>query len=171
MASRGSSLLAKTKTVNLKRDEIEKILLDGFFPEVKSNDYPMPATDNALQDFGLTYETETAVTKHLAEFLAKSSENIQSKALAKLFKDYEISLDGSFVKPTAILFNGGVFKAKALKEKVLKVLESWGCKWELKKLSGADLDLAVSVVLLILLRLKSQAKESGSKQVRLVLII
>ena len=79
MASRGSSLLAKTKTVNLKRDEIEKILLDGFFPEVKSNDYPMPATDNALQDFGLTYETETAVTKHLAEFLAKKLGKIFSQ--------------------------------------------------------------------------------------------
>jgi len=144
MASKGSSLFAKTKSVVLKRSEVEKILVDGFFPIVASNDYPANASNNALQDFGLVYETETAITKHLAEFLAKSGENIRSSpALTELFKKYDINLKEGFIRPTAILFNGGVFKARPLKDKILNVLKSWGCE-KLKELSGEELDLAVS---------------------------
>src|SRR5207249_3872586 len=49
--------------------------------------------------------------------------------------------------PTAILFNGGVFKAAALKERVVEVLNDWVKKDDgqpVKELQGVDLDLAVA---------------------------
>jgi hypothetical protein len=51
------------------------------------------------------------------------------------------------LKPTALLFNGGVFKAKVLRDRVVDVLNGWlateGAA-PLRILEGADLDLAVA---------------------------
>lgn len=51
------------------------------------------------------------------------------------------------MRPSAILFNGGVFKAGPLKERVLEVVNAWlsaeGAP-AAKELPGADLDLAVA---------------------------
>ena len=53
----------------------------------------------------------------------------------------------AFVHPTAVLFNGGVFKASALEARVLEVLNGWLAAdggEPAKELEGADLDLAVA---------------------------
>jgi hypothetical protein len=53
----------------------------------------------------------------------------------------------SFVHPTAVLFNGGVFKAPVLKDRVVDVLNAWLAQdagAPVKELEGADLDLAVA---------------------------
>jgi hypothetical protein len=47
------------------------------------------------------------------------------------------------VRPTAILFNGGVFKAGPLRQRVVGMLEKWG-EAPVKVLAGDDLDLAVA---------------------------
>ena len=53
----------------------------------------------------------------------------------------------AFLHPTAVLFNGGVFKAPALKARLREVLDVWltsdGGR-PVKELAGADLDLAVA---------------------------
>jgi hypothetical protein len=52
-----------------------------------------------------------------------------------------------FVHPTAVLFNGGVFKAVALKQRVMNVLNEWLAAdggQPADELEGADLDLAVA---------------------------
>jgi hypothetical protein len=49
--------------------------------------------------------------------------------------------------PTAVLFNGGVFKADALRERLMGVLNSWAKSAKadaVRPLAGADLDLAVA---------------------------
>jgi hypothetical protein len=81
----------------------------------------------------LPYATDAAVTKHLAAFLSR-----QAAALAA---------GKTFVHPTAVLFNGGVFKAAPLKGRVLEVLNAWlkaDGGQPVRELEGADLDLSVA---------------------------
>ncbi len=95
---------------------------------------PSTARRAGLAQMALPYATDAAVTKHLAAFLSR-----QAAALAGQGK--------AFVHPTAVLFNGGVFKAGALKTRVLEVLNAWlkadGAP-AVRELEGADLDLSVA---------------------------
>jgi hypothetical protein len=49
-------------------------------------------------------------------------------------------------RPTAVLFNGGVFKGEPLRKRVVSALNSWadGPKEKIKVLPGTNLDLAVA---------------------------
>jgi len=142
IASRGSALIGGTIKTELERAQVESILVDGFFPKIKVNEPPQSGRRTGLAQMALPYAQDAAVTRHLAAFLTR-----QAAALASS-PDLPVRLEGrSFVHPTAILFNGGAFKATALKERVTEVLNAW-LKAEgagpLKELSGADLDLSVA---------------------------
>ncbi|MBK7857366.1 MAG: Hsp70 family protein [Archangiaceae bacterium] len=129
VASRGSSLMGGTLKTSLERAELEQLLTDGFFPRGRVDELPVTARRTGLQQLALPYAADPAVTRHLAAFLTRQA------ALAKP--------GDTFVKPTAVLFNGGVFKAPALKQRVLDVLGSW-LGSPPKELPGADLDLSVA---------------------------
>ena len=148
VASKGSSLFANTKSLSLSKQDVEEVLTSGFFPLTEKEDMPTPSSGHALQDLGLEYETDPAITKHLSEFLKKSAKNIHSspKLLSTLKEfglDTEKNLDKDFASPSAILFNGGVFGAEPLRRRVLETLNKW-CSDEIKELPGFELDLAVS---------------------------
>src|SRR6202011_4703347 len=51
---------------------------------------------------------------------------------------------GELVKPSAVLFNGGVFKAGELRSRVVDVLSSWAGA-SVPALEAADLDQAVAL--------------------------
>jgi hypothetical protein len=53
-------------------------------------------------------------------------------------------LKGSFLKPTAVLFNGGVFKADPVRQRVLELLASWDQGRPVRALEGDEPDLAVA---------------------------
>src|SRR5207237_1085071 len=82
------------------------------------------------------------ITRHLAAFLTRQARALESST------DAPLKLEGkTFVHPTAILFNGGVFKAATLKERVIEVLNGWlkaDGGQPVKELQGVDLDLAVA---------------------------
>jgi hypothetical protein len=96
-----------------------------------------------LAQLGLPYAQDAAVTRHLAAFLGR-----QRGAVAELegFAD-KLAAGASFIHPTAVLLNGGVFKSSALAERTLAALNGWlaadGAEVA-RLLSGADLDLAVA---------------------------
>ncbi len=126
---RGSKLVGGTVSVEVDRKQISQLLLDGFFPRCESADRPARGRASGFQEIGLPFESETAVTRHLAAFLsAHGAEG-----------------DGP-IRPTHVLFNGGVFKAAALKERLLGVLSEWfGERDGPKMLEGThDLDHAVA---------------------------
>lgn len=139
---RGSSLMGGTLRVELTRDELERSLTDGFFPKVAVSEEPAAARRTGLAQMALPYAQDPAVTRHLAAFLSR-----QARALAGS-ADSPIDVKGrAFVHPTAVLFNGGVFKAGELKRRVLEVVNAWLAAdggAEAKELEGADLDLAVA---------------------------
>ena len=141
VASRGSSLIGGTLRTELTREEVNRVLVEGFLPKVAVSDRPISRARTGLRTAGLPYAQDAAITRHLAAFLAK-----QQGATDEL-KDIDLPEHASFLHPTAVLFNGGVLKAGALAERLMDVLNSWLVAEqapEARLLDGADLDLAVA---------------------------
>jgi len=139
---RGSSLLGGSIKAELSVEELQRVIIDGFFPKTPATEVPQTARRTGLAQMALPYAQDAAVTRHLAAFLTR-----QARAMASAH-DAPVKLGGqAFVHPTAILFNGGVFKASALKDRVTEVLNAWLAQdggAPVKELDGADLDLAVA---------------------------
>ena len=139
---RGSALIGGTLKTELTREELTRLLTDGFFPQTAVTELPQTARRTGLTQIALPYAQDAGVTRHLAAFLTR-----QARALAGAH-DAPVKLTGqTFVHPTAVLFNGGVFKATALKDRVVSVLNAWLAAdggAPVRELPGADLDLAVA---------------------------
>jgi hypothetical protein len=102
--------------------------VEGFFPSCSIDEKPAKRRVSGFRELGLPYETDTAITRHLAQFLTAHSQS-----------------DGVPVRPTHVLFNGGVFKAAALRTRLLEVLDSWFPGLAPKVLEGNhDLDFSVA---------------------------
>lgn len=141
--SRGSRLISGTLRSTLTRAEVNSTLLEGFFPMVDSTARPTIRARAALTKIGLPYAQDAAMTKHLAAFLCK-----QTQATRDLPGfTASATLNHTFLHPTAVLFNGGVFKAEALLQRTLQVLNGWLAAEHappVRLLSGMHLDLAVA---------------------------
>jgi hypothetical protein len=143
--SRGSSLLAKTLSTTLERATLVQVVLEGFFPLTKIADLPQETRGAALQEFGLPYASDPVISKHLARFLSRSLINAKaSETLSSLFKSRPEALGGEYLKPTAVLFNGGVFNAAPIRKRVLDLLGSWNKDVPVRGLEGYQPDLAVA---------------------------
>lgn len=141
--SRGASLIGGSISTNLDRATLEAMVLDGFFPLTPITELPAPQPAG-LQDIGLPYASDPVISKHLARFLTRSLENLKANPdLAKLVRP-EV-LDGAFLKPDAILFNGGVFKSEPIRRRTLELLASWNGDQPIRALEGFQLDLAVAL--------------------------
>jgi molecular chaperone DnaK (HSP70) len=141
--SRGSSLLAGTVSTRLDRPTLEQVVLDGFFPITGASDLPRQARSAGLQEFGLPYATDPVVSKHLARFLSRSLTNVKaSENLSALVGAERLSND--VLLPSAVLFNGGVFKSEAIRSRVLALLASWEPDQPVRELKGYEPDLAVA---------------------------
>ncbi len=122
---RGRKLIGGTVSVELDRHAIAASLLDGFFPPCAPDAVPVRSRSSGFREIGLPFETDTAVTKHLAHFLTQHGA----------------------ARPTHLLFNGGVLKSPALRQRLVEVLGSWygGGKAGPAVLAGnSDLDYAVA---------------------------
>lgn len=148
IASRGSKLLGGGLRAELTRDEIERTLVDGFFPEVALSARPATRARAGLTQIGLPYAHDPAITRHLAAFLGR-----QAGAVAKV-EGYrgaaprdDAGNPTKLLHPTALLFNGGVMKGDSLRRRVLDTLNAWLAEDgapPARVLGDADLDLAVA---------------------------
>lgn len=66
------------------------------------------------------------------------------EALTRLAGQREGALDGPILRPTAVLFNGGVFKAAPLRARVVELLAAWSGGEAPRELEGFQPDLAVA---------------------------
>jgi molecular chaperone DnaK (HSP70) len=129
IASRGSKLLGGTLRTELSRDEVAALAVDGFFPLVEASAKPVQRVRSGLAQLGLPYASDSAIARHLAAFLAAHAAGPGA------------------TMPTAVLFNGGVFKGAALRARVVELLGRWAeaaGEATPRVLPGEDLDLAVS---------------------------
>ena len=140
--SRGSSLFAKTIATALDRASLSQVVLDGFFAQTALDDLPREARRTGLQEFGLPYASDPVISKHLARFLTRSLQNV--KASDKTQRLVGPRADGQALMPTAVLFNGGVFKAAPIRARVLDLLASWNGGEAVRELEGFEPDLAVA---------------------------
>lgn len=97
----GSQLVGGTLKCELTQQEVVGLVLDGFFPVV-GLDEPRAARRAGLVAFGLPYEQEPAVTRHLAAFVAAHDET-----------------------PDALLLNGGVFASNRVCARLRQVVADW----------------------------------------------
>jgi len=133
----GSKVIGGSLQVEVSRDEVLQLLVDGFLPMVRLDDRPQ-RRQSGFQEFGLPYATDSAITRYLAAFLtAHESESNDSE-----------SPSAASARPDIILFNGGFFASKTLRRRWLDVLESWfrstAPDWSPRLLDNDRLDLAVA---------------------------
>ena len=132
---RGSGLVGGTIRAEITKEELRRTV-DAFFPDVDVAAAPATQRRTGLTTLGLPYAQDPAVTRHLAAFLRRGSGTLARRPGA------------TFLHPTAILFNGGVFKDGSLQERVASLVDRWvraegGAP--LKLLRSASLDLAVAL--------------------------
>ncbi|HLK12555.1 MAG TPA: Hsp70 family protein [Candidatus Binatia bacterium] len=109
------------------RAEVERTLVDGFFPLVAADERPRSPRRAGLQEIGLPYAADPAITRHVAGFLARHR---------------EVAPEG----PSAVLFNGGVTEAARLRARLTEALDAWrGAAGAVRVLAGADPARAVAV--------------------------
>jgi hypothetical protein len=116
---RGTGVVGGTIKTKLKRADLERILLDGFLPEVSIDEEPQ-GRRASLTEFGLPYAADAAVTRHLAHFLKRQS-----------------------ATPTHVLFNGGVLRAGLVRNRILEVMNGWLPR-PVTQLAGDDVMHAVA---------------------------
>jgi molecular chaperone DnaK (HSP70) len=123
VVSPGARLVGGTRTTRITREEAERIAIDGFFPVVPGDAKPQRSR-GALVAFGLPYERDVAVTRHVASFLTRHLD------------------PGTW--PDSVLLNGGVFRADAIARRLVEVLGSWRPEALVERLVDADPDVAVA---------------------------
>jgi molecular chaperone DnaK (HSP70) len=104
----GRGVVGGGLTTELTRDEVSSALADGFLPITRAEDLPARDRRPGLRELGLPYETDPAITRHLAAFLTRAA-----------------GAGGGMVRPDAVLFNGGFFTPALARNQVLDVLASW----------------------------------------------
>lgn len=114
----GSRLVGGARTAQLTREDVEQVVVDGFFPSVAASETPRRSRA-AIVEFGLPYASDPAVTRHVAGFLTRHA--AQSRQALSLEAD-----DGSTPPiPDTLLLNGGVFRAPALTTRLAQTLGAW----------------------------------------------
>ncbi len=102
VTGRGTRLIGSTIKEELTRAELEEIIHGGFFPAVAADDLPRRSR-GGLQEFGLPFAADAAITRHLAAFLRRHNVG----------------------RVDAVLFNGGTMAPASLRCRVLGQLGSW----------------------------------------------
>jgi Hsp70 protein len=118
LLGKGTKLIGGTIRTELVREDLDRVLVEGFFPKVASGELPARQRRVGFQELGLPYAADPAITKHLARFLSEQVRNSPEAA------DIRRGPSG-LACPTHILFNGGVMKAAVLRNRVVEVLNSW----------------------------------------------
>ena len=119
LPGRGSGLVAGAQTATLAREEVERLVLDGFFPVCDARRQPY-RTQSGLRDWGLPYAADSAITHHLADFLRDRP------------------------RVDAVLFNGGSLHATILRRRLLDQIAAWQAGARPIELENAEPDLAVA---------------------------
>ncbi len=119
LPSEGSRLVGGSVQIQLSADEIDRALMDGFFPTVDLTDKPVSG-ESGFQEFGLPYAADAAITRHLAEFLLRHRRT-----------GLEPQDEDAADRPDLVLFNGGVMSSTAVQRRIVQLL----CRW-----FGADTD-------------------------------
>lgn len=135
----GSKLIGGGLQVEVTRDEVSRLLVDGFLPQVELAEKPVQR-QSGFQEFGLPYASDAGITRYLAAFLSAHRSDGH---------DDTAPLAHDPARPDIILFNGGFFASPLLRSRLLEVLTGWFQSdqhpaWSPVVLDHDRLDLAVA---------------------------
>ncbi|MCM8531065.1 MAG: hsp70 family protein [Lentisphaeraceae bacterium] len=120
----GSSLVGNTVTGKLTKENVLKVIMEGFYPMIETT-AALPEKKAGIRDLGLPYEKDPSVSAHLLSFLCKASGSDQP------------------IIPDKILFNGGSMIPDLLRQRIIDLVNSWS-ENTVTELPAWDLDKAVS---------------------------
>jgi hypothetical protein len=170
----GAKLIGGARTVQVTREEVEQIMVDGFFPAVASHERP-GRPRGAIVEFGLPYATDAAVTRHIAAFLSRfaaqsrkalGSASDSSAHCSAQSSDTGEARDEPLPIPDTLLLNGGVFRAEALTQRLASTLGAWrGEPLNVLHNDNPDVAVARGAVAYALAR-KGQAPKIGGGSAR-----
>lgn len=120
---RGGKIIGGARRARFTREEIERVVLEGFFPSDVEPSAARPR--GGIVAFGLPYERDPAVTRHVRQFLARHAGELPRGA------------------PDVVLMNGGVFNATPIARALGRALATWAGKAP-SMLPVSDPDLAVA---------------------------
>ena len=109
----GRAVVGQSLSVDLTRDEVVRILTDGFLPITAPGDLPARGRMTGLRELGLPYASDPAITRHLAAFLTQAAAAMNSVT------------DHGMVQPDAVLFNGGFCAPAVTRERIIEALSAW----------------------------------------------
>ncbi len=132
----GARLVGGARSVELTREEVQQMIVDGFFPRVAPDQQPRRVR-SGIVEFGLPYVADPAVTRHIAAFLARHA------AAARQALGGDAAGDPALPVPDTLLLNGGVFRAGTLAGRLEETLAGWR-QAPLQILHNEDPDLAVA---------------------------
>jgi len=115
---RGRRVVGGTITTALSAGDLERTIVEGFFPQVDREARPARQRRVGFQELGLPYAADPAVTRHLASFLSR--QGAASASHPPLRRG-----PSGLACPTHVLFNGGVFKSRVLRDQLVAVLNTW----------------------------------------------
>lgn len=140
VTAEGSRLIGRSLSARITRAEAEAVVLDGFLPACAPGEEPRRGARMALQELGLPYAQDPAITRHLAAFL-RAHAVAGFGALGLTVEEANMPLP----RPDAILLNGGVFNSRQIAERLVQVVSQW---WPdappIPLLRHQSLDLAVA---------------------------
>jgi len=110
----GRAVIGQALNVELTREEVLQILIDGFLPITTPDDMPARGRSSALRELGLPYASDPAISKHLAAFLMQAAVAMQGS-----------SAKPRMVRPDAVLFNGGFCAPAVTRQRIVEVIAAW----------------------------------------------
>jgi hypothetical protein len=120
--------------VEVTRDEVCKVLVEGFFPQVSLDEKPIDRR-SGFQEFGLPFAPDAAITRYLAAFLAAHRHVAMDES--------ETPSEHDPARPDIVLFNGGLFESPMLRQRLIDTLSQW-FQYRPIVLDNDRLDLAVA---------------------------
>ena len=149
----GQRVVGAAMSTEISRADAERTI-DEFLPITADGEIAAPRDRRAgLRELGLPFESDPAITRHLAGFLARSS----PAAPANVATVGERSM----VRPDVVLFNGGFFRPTVARERVVQALGAWFGALP-RVLTTGSLDAAVALGAAVYGRLRAHVGPSLS---------
>jgi hypothetical protein len=132
----GHRVVGGAMSTDISRVDAERTI-EAFLPVSGGGEFAITRDRRVgLRELGLPFETDPAITRHLAGFLARASH---------VAPDNVATVGGrSMVRPDVVLFNGGFFRPTIARERVVRALGAWFDVTP-RVLTGGSFDAAVAL--------------------------
>lgn len=107
IAGESTHMLRDAVSILFPKKVARELIVEGFFPICSANELPVKRRRFGIRESGLDYETDVAITRHIADFLRGNGAFEEGK------------------RPTKFLLNGGVFKSELLQKRLQEQLQQW----------------------------------------------